>query len=412
MNMTFFKANLISAFSIVVFSSSLFANNYENNANALLKTTIVNAQNIFSHSQLQPINTDLSGLDAWIDKSEVKWGNRDLSNFEDQKISYELQFKNQQQIKAEQELLNIGQNKVALKLSSYLEKQLLYKYKMLIDAIEQRKQQGILQQQHALARGELNSWKLKINSDDFRADKLQQADLTLDNIWGEMLQNGARNEQLKRQGIYQYNFSHVGQAIPTIRQILTTVDNIIQTGQYQQHNLRIQAAELGIYLANKERQRSAAQKNLSLKSFKVEYDNKDQDFGVSVGIKIPVTKNSFERLKEKQALHFKQLGAQNMRLEIAGQLSEKRNQLVQLSNLWETNQKLLQKIEIRMSRLVKTPNIELQSALSKQKIKLVDRNNSIEVNALRVYISFLKEAGMLASKPYRNWLQVGTPVLF
>jgi len=403
-----FKVSVIGALGVVVFSSSVHANN----GSELLKKTITDASSRFSGLQFQPLDTHLSGLDAWIDKSEVNWSNKDLSNFEDQKISYELQFKNRAQIKAEQALLNMGQNKVALKVSSYLEKQLNYKYKILIDVIAQRKQQRLLQQQHALARGELNSWKLKINSDDFRADKLQQADLTLDNIWGEMLQNGARSEQLERHDMSQKNLSNSEQKIPTVRQIIRTVNSIMQSGQYQQYNQRIKAAELEILETNRKQQRYAAQKKLSFKSLKVEYDNKGEDFGVSMGIRVPITKNNFDRLEEKQALHFKHLEAQNLRLEVSDQLSEKRNQLIQLSNLWESNQKLLKKLESRMSRLATTQNIDLRSALSNQKIKLVKRKNSIEINALQGYVGFLREAGMLASKPYRNWLQAGTPVLF
>jgi len=398
------KANIIGALGIVVFSGSLSANE----SSELLKKTIIDTQSRFSNSQFQPVDMHLGGLDAWVDKSEVKWANRDLSNVEDQKISYELQFKNHQQIKIEQALLNMGQKKIALKISSYLEQQLDYRYNTLIDAIKQQKQQRLLQQQHTLARGELNSWKLKINSGDFRADKLQQADLALDNIWGDMLENGASYEHLRQQGLSQKSLSRT----PTIRQIVRTVDKIIKSGEYQYHNYRIQAAEMGIRAANKKQQRTAAQQKLSFKSFKLEYDNKDEDFGVSIGIKVPLTKNSFESQEEKQALHFRHLDAQNTRLDIASQLSEKRNQLVQLSNLWESNQMLLKKVDSRISRLATTQNIDLRSALSTQKMKLEKRNNSIEINVLRGYISFLKVAGMLVSKPYKNWLQAGTPALF
>ncbi len=407
MKVNILKIYAIGALGIVFFTSTLYADTGDQ-----LKNVIIDAQSRFSTLALQPDNNRLSGLDAWIDKSEVKWRNRDFSNFEEQKLSYELQFKNRQQIKVEQALLNMGQQKLALKVSSYLEKQLNYKYNNIIGIIEQRKQQRLLQQQHTLARGELNSWKLKINSDEFRADKLQQADLALDNIWGDMLENGASSEQLKQQGVSWDNSSKGGQPTPTIRQILRTVDSILQSGQYQKHNLRIQAAEMGIESASKKQQRYIAQQKLSFNSFKVEYDNKDENFGVSVGINVPITKNSFDRLEEKQALHFRRLEAQNTRLDIADQLNEKRNQLVQLSNLWESNQRLLQKVDSRISRLTTTQNLDLRSALSTQKIKLIKRNNGILIKALREYVRFLKEAGMLVSKPYRNWLQVGTPLLF
>jgi hypothetical protein len=402
-----YRVNVIGVLGALAFSSTLYANN----TSELLKKTIVDAQSRFSMSTVQPIATHLSGLDAWVDKSEVKWGNKDLSNFEDQKISYELQLKNREQIEAEQALLNLGQEKTSLKISSYLAKQLNYKYNILIDVVEQHKQQQLLQQKHSLARRELDGWKLKINSDDFRADKLQQADLTLDNIWGEMLQNGASNELLRQQGLGKGN-SALSLATLSIKQMLSVVSRMIQSEEYQYHNLSIQAAEMGIYAENKKQQRYAAQRKLSLKSFKVEYDNKDEDFGVSVGIKIPITNNSFERLKEKQALRLSFLEAHSTRQNIADQLREKRNKLLQLNIIWNSNQKLLQKVKHRMSRLSSTPNIDLQTALSTQKIKLIQRNNSIEVKSLREYINFLKIAGMLSAKPYRNWLQAGTPLLF
>ena len=405
LNKKIFKC--IGVISVLFFSNTV----YSNTTNELLKKTIVDIQNSFSMSTIQPIVNHLSGLDAWVDQSEVKWGNRDLSSFEDQKISYELQLKNREQIVAEQALLNLGQEKASLKISSYLARQLNDKYNILIDIVEQQKQQQLLQKQHELARRELEGWKLKINSNDFRADKLQEADLTLDNIWGEMLQNGAFSEQLKQQELINSSAT-LSVATLSIKQMLNIVNGIIESGEYQYHNLSIQAAEMDIYAENKKQQRYAAQQKLSLKSFKVEYDNKNEDFGVSVGIKIPITNNSFEYLKEKQALRLSFIEAQNTHQGIADQLREKRKELLNLNSIWNSNKKLLQKVNQRMSRLSSTPNIDLQTALRTQKIKLIQRNNSIEVKSLRKYISLLKVAGMLSSKPYRNWLQAGTPLLF
>ena len=372
----------------------------------LLRKTVKSVQSRISVQAYNSNNNQLSGLDAWINKSEINWNNSDFGDFEDQKISYKVQFKNREQIKTEQDLLNIGQSKSQLKLASILESKLQQQYASLIKLIEQQKHQRFLRQKHTLVKSKLNNWKLKINSDDFRADKLQQADLSLDNVWGEMLENGGALERLRGS-----KNTVVGNT-PSINKMLQTIQRILSTGEYQQYNSRIQKAEMDIKIANKQQQRYNAQQKLSFNSFKLEYDNKDEDFGVSVGVKMPVTKNSFDSLQEKQALHYTNLDAQNVRFEIEDQLREKKNQLQQLYNQWLSTQKVAGKVNSRIKRLAATTNIDLLLDLKVQYLAVLKRQNRFEMQALRQYISFLNTAGMLAANPYRNWLLAGTPRLF
>ena len=395
--------SLILATTLVVSSFSLYAEN----SSEQLRKTLTSVQYRISAQADNPDSNQLSGLDAWINKSEINWGNSDLDDFEDQKLSYEIQLKNREQINTEQAILDLGRVKAQLKRSSYLDKKLQYRYASFIDLLEQEKQQQLLQQKHALVNSDLNHWKLKINSDTFRADKLQQADLSLDQVWGEMLENGGTLERLRNDPANIV----VGNTL-SIHQMLKIEQQILKSGEYQQHNLRIQKAEMDIQLANNEQQRHEAQQKLSLGSFKLEYDNKDDDFGVSVGIKMPVTKNSFDSLQEKQAVYYANLDAKNTRFEIEDQLREKQNLLYQLQHQWLSSQQVLQKMNTRIKRLSTSTNIDLLLDLKAQRLDVLKRQNRVSVQALRQYISFLNTAGMLSAKPYRNWLLKGTPQLF
>jgi len=153
-----------------------FAGEIEENSNEILRNIIIETENKFVENDYDYSSNQLNGLDAWIDDSELKWSNSELGNFDQQKLSFELKLKNKEQIRAEQNILDMGQSKVALTLSNLLEKRLKTTYLSLIDYIEQKKRRILLQQQKTLTNTELNSWKIKVNSTDFRADKLQQAD--------------------------------------------------------------------------------------------------------------------------------------------------------------------------------------------------------------------------------------------
>ena len=395
-----FKLSIITL-SILI---SAFSVNAENSSE-LLRHTLNTVQNRISTQAFNPTGNHLSGLDAWINKSEVNWSNNDFGDFDDQKVSYKVQIKNREQINIEQALLDMGQSRSALKLSSILDAKLQQKYASLVDLIEKEKYQRFLKQKHTLIKSELNNWKLKINSNAFRADKLQQADLALDNVWGEMLENGSILERLRGP-----TNTVVGKT-PSISQMLRTVQNILSTGEYQQYNNRILKAEMDLQIANKQQQRSKAQQKLSLNSFQLEYDHKDEDFGVSVGIKVPVIKNSFDTLQEKQAFHYRNLDAQNVRFEVEDQLIEERNVLHQLKIQWQSSQEVTKKVNTRIKRLSRTGNIDLLMDLKFQRLAVLKRQDKLEIQALRQYISFLKTAGMLSAKPYKNWLLAGIPRL-
>jgi len=394
---------------------SAFAWEIEENSNEILRNTIIETENKLVENEYDYSSNQLNGLDAWIDNSELKWSNAELGNFDQQKLSFELKLKNKEQIRAEQNILDMGQSKVALTLSNLLEKRLKTSYFSLIDYIEQKKRRILLQQQKTLTNTELNSWKIKVNSNDFRADKLQQAAISLDNIWAEELDNSAairryKNQRNKSQIIaINYNREQNAYHLISIQQMIALAQQIMQTKVYQQQNPQIRKAELGILLANKKKQRFNAQEKLSLNAVKLEYDKKNNNLGFSIGVKMPITKNSYDSLLQAQQQQYASLDAENLVVEISDQLNEKLFQLKRMQDQWLSNQQLIHKINARVHRLSNTNNIALLHDLKQEQLKNRIQQNKIQMNALRIYINFLNTAGMLSAKPYRNWIQSGTP---
>jgi len=393
-----------------------FAWKIDENSNEILRNTIIETENKLVENEYDYSSNQLNGLDAWIDDSELKWSNSELGNFDQQKLSFELKLKNKEQIRAEQNILDMGQSKVALTLSNLLEKRLKTSYFSLIDYIEQKKRRILLQQQKTLTNTELNSWKIKVNSTDFRADKLQQAAITLDNIWAEELDNNAAIRRYKtkqnRPQIVTRSYNYEEQTsyhLISIQQMIALAQQIMQTKAYQRQNPQIRKAELGVLLANKKKQRFNAQEKLSLNAVKLEYDKKDNNLGISIGIKMPITKNSYDSLLQAQQQQYASLDAENLVVEISDQLNEKLFQLRRMQDQWLSNQHLVHKINARIHRLSNTNNIALLHDLKQEQLKNRIQQNKIQMNALRIYINFLNTAGMLSAKPYRNWIQSGTP---
>ncbi len=381
-----------------------------NDFNESLQETIATIENqLVNSTQNQPVNT-IDGIDDWIDNSGLKWSNSSIGDFKNQKLSFEVKLKNQTQILAEQRILNLGQQKIELKLLGVLESRLKTKYFSFIDFLEKRKQKKFFQQQQALTHSELENWKLKVNTDSFRADKLQQVSLTLDSIWADELNN---NSTLARFNTQQ-NFSADSRFfynIITIPQVLDITQNILKERTYQKFNNMVRKAELAENLTYLEKRRKTSQGDFAVNSVKLEYDNKNNDLGLSIGMSVPITKNSFEQKLEKQKYQYAKIESHLSISNVEEQLRKKRFEIMNYYDQWLSNQKLLHKINTRIYRLSKTKYISLLLELKQERLKRSRQKEALKVNVLREYINYLSIAGMLSAKPYRNWLQAGTPVI-
>lgn len=406
---TLAKKLYLSSMLLAVFlaqSTHLYAFDIQNLGVTKLKKTILQFENQLAQSNNSLPSTKLVGIDAWIDDSSLNWSNSNIENFKEQKLSFELKLKNSEQIRTEQQILNMGQTRVNLKLTTQLEKRLNYVYSSFIDYIEETQHAELLEEQRRLANAELNSWKLQVNSNTFRADKLQQADLTLDGIWAEQLEN---NATLKHYTPIKNTQKQLLTNLISLPQMIIIADDIAKKETYQQYSLQIRKSTLSATMFDKQRQREEAQKRISLNSLKLEYDKKDNNVGVSIGVSMPITKNNYESILQAQQQHYINMDAQNVVTEVSQLLKEKKFELLKLQNHWSSNQKLLYRIKQKIKQLSDSNDIELHIALKKKYLQTKIRQQSTYTSALRKYIDYLNTAGMLSAKPYRNWIQAGVP---
>ncbi len=398
--------------SLMSFSGTLSARNGDKyNSSESLINTIIEVKNLMANQSQGVSGANLTGIDAWVDETKINWRTSDLGDIGDlneQRLSIEVKLKNSNQVNAEHAILNMGQAKTDLKFASLLERKLKYKYASLINYIEQEKRAKILQQQHQVSRSQLNNWKMKVNTDGFRADRLQQADISLDSIWAEEAENTATLNR-HRKNLGSDHSGYVADGIVSIQQMVQYTQHILASEAYLQHSNAIRKAEFEIGLANKKRQRSDAREQFSLNSVKVEYDNDDNNYGATVGIRLPITRNSYDSLLQKQEVYYSNIDAQNTVISTTDQLQEKQFQLLGLQDEWARNQRLLHNINKRMGRLANSGNVDLMIDLKTNNLQLLSRQNRLLMSALRQYVDFLNVAGMLSAQPYRNWLQTGTP---
>ncbi len=370
-----------------------------------LRRVIVESQQQFSQNDPYTSAEALGGLDAWVDDSELRWKAGDFSDFERQQLSYKVSFKNSQQVDAERDILQLGSQQRDINATVLLENRLRQRYTHLIELAEQQMRQSVLQQQRHLVDTELSVWKSKVLTDGFRADKLQDADLNLDTVWSDELENQAG---LRR---YQQDTGaeNVAQHLISIPGMIDITQDILESRVFEQTNPDIRKADLALRIAKKEQQRTDAEANLAFKSVKILYDNKDDAFGAELGVNIPLTRNSFQSTRKRQSAYYSGMDAENERMRITEQLEQKQFVLFRLHDDWQRNQRLLQKISARIERVVSVGDPQLVMDLKDRQLSLVQRQNQIRIRALKQFVSFLHNAGMLSATPYRNWIQSGTP---
>ena len=405
----FFLKKLFLIF-LVLLNISVNALDHNDDISETLRNTIINIENQLSENIYNSPSHALSGIDAWVDDSGLTWSNSKLSDFDEQKLSFEVKLKNNAQVRAERSILNIGQTNIELKFANLLERRLKAKYFLFIEHLQQKKRKALLNQQRLLANSELNHWKIKVNSKDFRADKLQQAGLTLDSIWADEIENSAILNRFNDGSLGERQFlNNSNSNVISITKMLVITKDILNAGIYQKHNISIRKAELDRNLANKQKQRFKAQENFALNSIKLEYDNKDNDLGFSIGMKIPITNNSYDNILKERAKYYARIDVGHTATEVSERLLEKQFQLMQLQDQWTSNQKLLHKINMRIARFSKIENIDLLPHLKQEHLKRRERQEDIYIQALKEYINDLNIAGMLSAKPYRNWIHPQTP---
>ena len=244
-------------------------------------------------------------------------------------------------------------------------------------------------------------WKASLAAGTFKPEKLQQADVSLDAIWADELTNQA--------GLRQYKeFIGVGVTdlgVKSIQQVVQSINQILDSRSYEGINPVLRKAQLSFDLAKRQQQRVAAKESLSLNSVKLQYDNKDRTFGASVGVRVPITKNSFDSLQKKQNIYYSQLELNNTQVEIFESLKMIQLQVVHLQDEWRSNRVMLNKVNKRMNRIRQAGNLQLILDLKSKQLAYQKRQNQLWIQSLQEYIRFLYQAGLLSAYSERDWLK-------
>ncbi len=367
-----------------------------------IRTTInENEQRFQAYQADGDIDVKPSGLEAWVDDAELKWRASDFGDLDKQRLSFEVSLKNGEQIAVENDILRISQEKSGISHDEILENRLRFRYLTLIDQIDQEMRRITLSQQREIANSELNNWKSQVLSDDFRPDKLLNADLALDSLRADQMDN--------RAALGRYQISMSLDQTQSIAQMLDAMQDIMQSRAFEHASPAIRKARLDFTLAQKELQRANAEEKLALNSVKIQYDKQDEDFGAEVGIRVPLGNTSFSRVQKKRKTYYSQMDMDNTINEIEDQLRQKLLRLERFQDQWRSNEQLSERLNKRLARVAKIGDAQLVLDLKDQGLSVQQRQNQLHVRALRQYIDFLHTAGMLSVKPYRNWLQVGLP---
>jgi len=188
----------------------------------------------------------------------------------------------------------------------------------------------------------------------------------------------------------------------SISEIVKHVQQLQANGTFIQQNFSLQKNQLKYEYAAIKEQRRLAQQRLSVNSVKLSYDNNDRNFGLSIGMKVPITKNSYESLLEKQQHQFDSIDKQQAVFGVSRALQDIEYQLLDEQAQWSATRAHLKKIKLRIARMRQSNRVDLFLGLKTEEQRIKLKQNKILVRAFQKYVNFLNISGVLGQQ--KNWL--------
>ena len=363
----------------------------------------------------------LNRWDTWVENSEVRFNTDNLSTFNNataknnHSYSLRLKLKNTRQQQAEKDLLHLDNQKGAASSNTFRLNELRRSYGLIQTVFVKKQEIDSLSQKLNLAKLESTTYKKLVATGEFNPSRVQQAVVEANRLSTQIrFNNKLLHQYLTLIGVPVKNKPRVQQFLNKntwligIQEMLNYVDNYATEPLY---NPTLQKLNLASRIAHKERQLAQAELATAVQLVEVGYDANKDLFGATVGVRIPLGKNSFDTLRRKNGYQQAQRAWELQLDSIKNNLSEKKRLLHQNYDAYRLEQNLRTAVNTRLKRVLKSGRPELILALKKEHIIHQSRQQEIYLKMIDIYLDFITLSGQILEQPLRNWLQKGRPLI-
>lgn len=343
------------------------------------------------------------GLNRWLDEAQLR-----VTEDPDQ-YSYGLrvQPKMPSQVSAERAILGLRRQQRELSHETDLNDRLLLRYEQWLDRVEQQVRVDALEQARTLADAEVRYHRDLAQTDDFRPDRLLEAELKLTQ---HLEQDRVQRDRLVALQA-ALNIDSAPGGLIAIDEMLKRVAATPET----EPSIGQRGESLALELARQETRGDRVQQGLVLNLLEVEVTTDTRTstdtVGFLVGVRLPLGGDSFDSARREYDVI--EATAELERRRISEQRSAaSRRQLIN----WQKSEAdaigdTLKAIDERLQRTLQSGDVAVLLTVQGQQLKARERLAEVQQRALRQYLDYLHLSGQLAQPPLRNWLIPGLPPL-
>ncbi len=360
---------------------------------------------------------EMTLLTSWVENAQIRVNTAASQNltFNNNAQSYELRVKPKAWGQRDLEN-NILRLRLAQQNNIYhttLNAALQKRYLILLDYLGQRNRIHNLLKSSKLLRQEIKLLQNQLLSDNFKAEKLLDAE--------DMLQQSKSmaDLNLKRLNVLQ---AQLGLPLDNADDLLnsntnwlislTDINHTISTANNaHQSSPDIVDSQLKLEITRTKIKKVKTEQQLGINLMKFAYnDRKNDDMEFQVGINIPLG-NQFNTAESHHNLYTAKSELNSNLNNIKQALATIRNKLNWLVQEQEIVLSQIKRIQNHLQKDYAKSNPLLTISLHKELLAYHKKESDINQKALAYYINFLALSGQLAQQPLKNWIQQGTPEL-
>ncbi len=357
---------------------------------------------------VDPLNT----WDSWVEGSEVRLNTNDLSTLNRQSYALRLRLKNRQQQAVERDLLALDTQRANTDNAISRLNELRRRYGFIHKTLQLKSSIDDLNRQLNLARLETSTYKKLVTSGEFNPVRIQRAELEVNRLTTQLRMNNRLLDQyLALIGVpasKKSAFLNPRNWLISLNEMKLFVDQAI-SGSLA--NPALQKLNLASRIARKQRQLAKADMATGIQLLEVEYDRDRDNYGATIGVRVPLGKNSFDLQRRDIGYQQAQREWESKLFSIKNRLTESRLLLHQYDEAYRLEQQLQQAVQARLKRVTKTGRPDLILSLKKELAKHQSRQQETYLKLIGVYLDFIFVSGHMLETPMRNWLQQGRPLI-
>ena len=388
-------------------------------AEDVINRFLIDANKVFIEDTNPALEQEMNLWDSWVDDSEIRIKAGNLSSVDsftdenNQSYSFRVKLKNSKQRRAERDLLILESRKSDAKNNIIHLAELRKRYALILKILGQKQRIDTLSNQLKLAKLEVRTFKKLVTTSNFDPSRIQQSDLLVSRLTAQVsLNNKSLYRSLAVLGVPAENTQKAHQVLNrhqwliTINEMVNVVEDLVNLPF---NNPSLQQLSLATKISKKQSKLADAQLLTGVKLVEVEYDQDNDLFGATVGVRIPLGKNSYNSLRRNNGYKNAQRAWERKLSSLKSDLADKKILLHQYHDAYKLEKQLQASVDRRLKRVMKTNRPELILSLKKEYIKHQSREQEMYLKMVDVYLDLISISGHILKQPLRNWLQKGRP---